>query len=508
MNDELKLKYTEFEVNMIYGFVVRPFEKKEFSELKKKIPKKSNKRIRDGWVAHYSNNRKNNELVQLIDFNTKDVVSGQSSEDLIIIKKSTSFDEFNWPNARNELKGKIHKTITICKDGVGALTLSFKIENNSNYYTSADILRLMRTIPKTLYNDEAISIENESFNQSCPEDYKINDILVNIPENKWKSFSSPLKIFIKTLIEELPDCFPKWKVSFSQKINDIIEDSTSYENEPILVFEDYNFDTDAQIPYFYIFAKVPFGIYKEAFIDDNHCSSSGQINSVIEGLVDVDNLRSKYSKEVAAILGRWFNEKNIKFVSNEYQELEHLMSNGSFTNQYINSLIFTTYSDIVTFSMSPDLSNISNLSEEELQYLELKNPSFNEKRIHELNKPIVTTHQAILRCIEISRLRWHHAFWLNKILDELIYEVSRLTKSSEFFFYFEQLINIEKIVAIHFENPNSNLWDATVGSNLSNYLHSHMIKDIEDEIKSKLEITRNLINDSLRQINSKEFLSS
>jgi len=517
MNSEnLKMKFSEFEVNFIYGFIMNPFdgnnEDKQFENLKSEISHKSNELIRDGWISHYPPNIFNNELVQWVDFNLK--IHYPNIIKFYIEKNGK--DKNLWPESASKIEGTVLKTLTVCKDGIGTITLTFRVNktvNNHFCYNTADILRLLLSVPKNSHQtskdytkiklSETLKLNNKVYKINLDEGREISE--------RWDKFSVPFKMFVSTLINDLPkyfnDDFPEWNIILTKNKHDTAIKNIKTNNNFNLRIEDFALDHDPQVPYMYIVGKMHFNKFKNAFMEKgiNNLNSSDNLENNHNNLFNLGSvIRKDYSQEIAAILGRWLNEQNIKIISKEFCEFEHLVTDGVFINQYVNSLIFLSFTGIVTLSIVPDFSNLNDV---DMNFLEIP-PNNNNKmiRLNLLNKPIEITRSSILRCLELSRMRWHHAFWLNRSLENLIHKTFKTTERNKFISHFAEFIEIETMIATHLENPNSNLWDATVGSNLSEYLHSQVISNIEYEIKEKLKITRELLNDRLNNLSLKKYI--
>ena len=247
-NKKIFLQHTEFEINFIYGFIVRPLINREFDDIKTIINQKSNRQIRDGWISHYNLNVSSNAVVQWVDFseNEKFVITNESKD---------------WPTAKKKLSGHIQKTLTICKDGVGTITLCFKVANDIRGYRTSDILRLLLSVPKTLHQRKEDWVDIRIPTLHTPPK--------GVKKDNWNNFSKPLKLFIKTMLEDMPKSFPKWNILFSREekirlLNDLEKSTDDYS---IPVYEDYKFNTDPQIPYIFVFSKIPFKQYINAFIE-------------------------------------------------------------------------------------------------------------------------------------------------------------------------------------------------------------------------------------------------
>ena len=460
----INLKSVEFEVNMIYGFTLsKNIDAKNFNSIINRQLEKRKFLIRDGWNTFYKINSGSNDLIQNI----------QIGKELDFTLKPKA-NSNKWKTANDILKGKITKYISIRKDGVGTVTFSFNFSKSNYNYNTADILSVLLLTPRTLYQVDSNEITNTEEEINIPSELikKSSNI-----KNLWSNFSFPFKLLIQTLVEDLPKELPKWEPIFNGKdVSDELPSLTDIE-----ITEELYFKSDCQIPYMFVFAKMQYDLYEKAFIDDEH--NNRRNDRIIE--------RKKYSKEISAILGRWLNEFNIKFTSLDYWQEMGQMSKGVYNTKFMNSLVFTTFSGMVTLTFYPDLTKLKEDDE--------------NKRLMKI--PIGITHETILRYLEFSRLRWHNAIFLSLQIDKLIYFINRNHEDNSFLNALNFLINLEEKIAMHLENPGYTLWDASLGSNLTEFLNERIIDKVEAEITDKLNITRNLFNDKLKYKSTKEYIT-
>jgi len=520
-NFKSSLIYKSFKVHYIYGFIVEPFDDIKFSELRNRYSKTQECTTRDGWVSMYHNNL-SNDIIQILDLkdeknNTKDILELVLNIDENGIKNNN----IEWPNANNKISSTISKSLTLSQEGSASITITLNFEEveELNYFTT-DILRALLLVPKTLH--DKTNGEKPKFKPDLDppknvwiandKEYIINGIIEN-----WERYSRIFKIFINTLLTELPKEVPNWIPATSSLIKEKIRKTESYG----IVFDYIENDNDPQIPYIVVEPVIPLDTYRKAFY-----RQSGQIysrnilfNSLLAKIyISINHsYRRKYTNEISALLNRWLLPINSNFISNESPELSHLIKDDVFINQYMNSLLFISFSTIVTIIMTPKIplnnliQELKNLNRKDYDILDLpvkRSKVLNSKltdsdkeiislRLDYLLKPIEITKASVLKCVEISRLRWHHAIWINREIDDLIFDVYNNTQESKFLDYFDRLIRIEKIVGVYLESPDSFLWDATVGKRISGFLQKEGIEKIENELLKKIELLRRLVLDSL-----------
>lgn len=456
------LKFTEFEIHMIYGFLVSPGNEggkigDQIEEYIDQCVKDKKNWIRNGWCSSYQIDSNSNQYIQLPIFETNS--SKKESSIDIEVRKDDS-EKVKWKSARSSLNGKLSEYFTIRGDGVGALTLSFKFDklDNESYYNISDILRVLLLAPRTSHNEEGERIKVVGENELlCPPQMEIK-------ENSWNSLSYPFKIFIKRMVEKIP-----FGLNWSEvALKDYPKKNTIYDG--------FKQKVDPQIPYFFVFGKMPYEQYKTSFLFEDEVSQEN---------------RKKYSNQIASLLGRWLNEHNIPFASVDYWRQKSAVEGACFQSKYMNNLLFTTFSGHVTLSLYPAIE----CSDGEQSNIPL------------MANPIKITRESVLRCLELSRMRWHHAISLNRELDNLIKKCADLKSTNDFIPILRAQAELEEKVALHLENPISYLWNASVGNHIAEFLHCNIIDKIENEITSKLERVHTLLDVKLKIFETEDFVS-
>jgi len=254
--------------------------------------------------------------------------------------------------------------------------------------------------------------------------------------------------------------------------------------------------TDPQIPYMYVRGSMRPSTYKKCFLENvelNNGSYPGDRSfSDLFGLGPSRTSRdNRIGKEIGAILGRWVSDKNIDFVSEDYwRKLGVLDEEGRPYSGYMNSLIFTAFSNFLALNIHPHVDD--DLIE--------SNPALETVRM-----PIKPTTTSILRCLELVKMRWHFAIWLNLRIDGLIEKTMKIETSQDMIEPFEELANVRMCVAQHLENPLLYVWDAEVGNQIAEFLQERIIKKLERGTIEKLSITEQILTTKKDRARSRDF---
>lgn len=474
MSDQGNLEFTEFKVQMIYGFITEPKENFEqwFSEkLQEKKPA-----MRSGWTPMY---RFKNEPTTVLQYRLP-----EETEYFITPPKIWQIN-----GELCDISVKTGSWISLRKDGAGAITVNFKVERRNNTYDMKSLLALLLLAPRSLYGIKTTE-EDEGFSAGS-ELTRLTRPKILIPEAinpntqaalqwvkpSWANFSSAFQLFINGMVKFLDSA--EGIVEWSELECPYNKDAENTESHNVV------YDSDPQIPYMYVFATAPFSIYTEAFLEKG------------SDFIEKRKAREKYTKDIAAILGRWLISENIGYASADYWERRGLIQGNTFRSQYMNSLVFTTFSGAVTFSLKPDLATAK-----------LQDDTLNDTSLRAMKLPFTPTSQSIVRCLEFSRMRWHHVLWLNRELDRLIQSVISDSTTQGIIPEFERLIELRRQAAIYLEDPFAYLWDATVGSELAKFLHTHVVEELEKSILRKLNMVKQLIEERLEILKTRDFIEA
>lgn len=474
----------DFEVHAVYGV---HFENPSDNDLKEKWDEwfESKKRgdsplVREGWTPIYRDHC--NTITTYL--KTPDWCNN------IEVEHPKLF------GSQSSLNMKVSRSLTVREDGAAAVTIRLQANDKEKEYKLDDILASLQLAPRIRIGKKLHKNYDNVYVQSSEEmattssevyrfmaddhktlsdtiliEHKIIDNLAKKDDHPLAEDKSPLfKLFLgalKQIVSEKPN--PVWS-----EFCNIRSIRKEFKDKGYLSNELFPWMGDSQIPYFVVFVTIPDSIYKEAFLETGAETQSRNKKK---------QSRQQYTRTLAAILLRWLSPKNAEYISIDFlQSLKLLDEDGIFVNQYMNSLSFVTYSSIGTLCIMPERDW--------------------KKRDEKLD-PQEATYGSILRCVELSRLRWHHAYRLNRSLDKLIKDVVDYCGVKGFERFLEELLDLRAEAALHFLNPLTYHWDATVGADIANFLQVDVIEDIENESLRKLEMVKELIHEKLDVLRAK-----
>lgn len=383
---------------------------------------------------------------------------------------------------------KVSRQLTIRKDGEATITIRLKAVKREKLYDLADILTPLLLAPRImegikLDSDNAMNGKKKEVNyyndQLATTDTKIyletNEDHKNLSTERLDRLATDDKSpMFKLLLGALKDAVtevPGLSWEENQLPKQQPKKNTNISSE--LTSDILHWVGDQQIPSFVVFATLPRKLYENAFLEIGAEFQEVKMK-----------MRQQYTRELAAILLRWLTPHNASFISIDFLESLGLLRNGAFVNKYMNSLSFVTYASTGTICLKPEQSDNRQLNKLELN-------------------PQEATYGSILRCVELSRLRWHHAIRLNRRLDELTEDVINYQGVSRFEDFLSKLLTIRAEAALHFLDPLTYQWDATVGADIANFLQVDIIDKIENECMQKLETVKELIHEKLDVLRAK-----
>lgn len=500
------LRYTKFEISMIYGFVIDEPSEDTFE----KICQGEDSTLQTGWSATYDPNSYANRTVHIdlgVNGDSDAAMSWKPKVVQISHPREGHEADDRWPSAVEKVSERIKRRVTLRRDGAGTLTLTFPFKakslDPSHLFTTADLLEVMMLLPRQ--SNDAAAFITESTLLDAPEagrterhpadlnryflDLKRSNDTVRVGD-KFSKFSLPFQLFSASMAYlSTTYGLEDWReigIGEKHQVNGhaghwMNGSGKSMDSAPPMYDLSHNSLTDPQIPYIHVHAAVPFNQYQGAFLDGD-TSEPG-----------ISPVRKTFTKEIAAVLGRWLNEHNIRFCSTDYWASQGVLDQGAFKNQYMNSLVFVTMSGLATVSLYPDIDET-----------ELAENDYDRSRMRE---PISITRDSILRCLEFSRMRWHHAIWINRELDWLVKRLSEAkTGTQDFLPFFKRHFQLQESSALHFEDPNTYLWDASVGAHLASFLHQQVIENIESEITDKLRHVSDLLENNLETVKTQDYI--
>ena len=509
-----KLSFTEFHVNMVFGFLATPmcgFE--TWFEKNLRESQKSGKIERSGWTPVYRLPSGPDVVLQRIidrDFYLKLMgkspkgLSETDNSDISIIYPDLWKERES--NQCKEIKVKLHFSLALKKSGAGALTitLSFDAKPDGLHYSTRDVLSALLLAPRTEYGLPLKGSSNSEYYKWDLELAKISPEIekmlelglsdpvvakqIALPAEPLSNFSSAFKLFLLGMIALLKMTGSESAANKEDEINLLrwTEFSEIPENELQVAEKDENYRfefpiyegaiRDPQIPYMYVVGQVPKDMYLEAFAE--------------EGLdyVETRRLRSKYTKDIGSILNRWLDSRNIPYASCDHLEQEGLTREGAFLSNYMNSMLFTTFSATTAITLQP--SHEGDGGTEPPWQLPF------EPAIH-----------SILQFIEFSRMRWHQGISINRALDGLIDHAKEASERS-IPALMQSLLEQRLKVARYMQNPITYRWDATVGSKVARYIDKQVIGELEEATLRKLALVKEIIVDRVDILRTQSVLRS
>lgn len=439
------LVFTSLQVSFLYGFAARACRPQQPDVTMPRLKDPSRDDL-DVWTPIY-------RLPHGIHYFDRIRTLAAALPDALVVRPPSGW------GTRDNLVVQPQTEASLRSDGFGCMTLAFKCVADDRMFTVEDLLSLLLLPPRRLElgsNDEAGSERAALLMPGQSGD------LVSLA--RWLEQDSTA----------VSDIFQLFNTIFNNFLS-------SGFTEPVL-WQDYEeqglygsqpLKTDPQIPYAFVEAAVPRYIYESAFLEDRR------------NLAQLRRERTKYSKDIAAILGRWLTPKNIPHASLDYWEAQGLIRNGAFRNLYMNSLSFVTFSGQVTLVLRPEGS---------------KQPRDNAEL------PQLPARNSLLRCLEIARTRWHHALWLNHSLDRFIADVlSEQDSTRKLLRHFSRLRDLKKSIALDLEDPLVYLWDATLGSQIAEYLRRNVIESLEKAVFRKLALVKDILLDRLDEAKCRDF---
>ena len=380
------------------------------------------------------------------------------------------------------------------RDGIGVLRLCVHAERRADLYTTGDVLALMLLPPRTIDTKSLLLRSGDELSEivMAGEDAKnldeppaelaelVSDAAATRIRRHWSSFSAAYRLAILCVLEFLSaDVFPDAVLAWEEFGAALPDDGDEYDDVvaplyapcPNTASEGDPFLGDPQIPYMFVHGAVPFVDHRAAFMEEGNQPEPKRRD------------RGKYTKDIAAILGRWLTPKNIPMASSDYWTGRELLTEGAFRSQYMNSVVFTSFSGMATLCLEPDLADVG--------YRKLHDLGFSG---FGLNLPLQPTRESVIWCLSISRMRWHHVMTLNRQLDQVI-ALATSRRGPRMVKLIHWLADLRAEAALHLENPLGYMWDATVGSELAEFLQSAVIGELERSVERKIDMVRNLIQD-------------
>ena len=477
MSQHRSIEFTTVEVTLIYGFQADAQPSDIPADLGRRLGNGGNDTfaIRNGWVSTYHVGASPDHIVQ-VELPPKGRLRIEAPSG-------------RWKDTRPLKTEEISRVLTLREDGAGTISISLLLRAPAeNPLTESHVLRTLMTFPRTVQGEVHPADPQAVQRDVCPTELVGWDLSADLKrldpaaQSAVADLSIPFKIFAATMGEVFqPD---QWQ-----------EFADAGPSKAALYGEGFG-HCDPQIPYAYVYGEMPEAEYAYYFLDGS------------EPVQAVRRRRRALTKPIAAILGRWLTDLNIEFASLDYWEQRGLVKHGAFLSQYMNSLVFTTISGIVTISLAPAIGTQEESTRPNSEPTRPGQASASpDPEVWRRSTPIATTHETVLRCLELSRLRWHKALVINRELDLILTRVSTAIRASEILPAIDQFGRVLESLAMHLEDPMGYLWDASVGSRIAGTLHQQVIEDIERDLATKQRQVQALVDHRLTEFQAIDFLS-
>ena len=490
------IQFRNLEVNMIYGYALEacPQFQTWFDAKSRKLRDSGRQKIRAGWTSFYKMNHGPGETLVF-------PLAGDFQERTLVVPPLWSTIE------KDRSQGSCQPVVvrpsimaTVRRDGLGALTLTMNMNFRGNdpedLYELRDLLAILLLAPRTLVGLENGEVGRSQRPKTNPELARFEPPLDCPNSQELAEWVPELDVLAKSW-EQLSCCYRFFTTAMLGFIADIHRqkrpEGLDFQEEDTLQWREFakdqifnqEADTDPQIPYVYVIGNIPYEEYREAFLEENAYD-----------YVKKREKRKQYTKDIAAVLGRWLVENNVPYASADYWERRNLLRDGVFLSTYMNSLVFTIFSGMATLSLQPDLQDPKMAQQ------------YPDANVAAMKLPFSPTRNSILRCLEFSRMRWHHVLSVSYALDVLIQAVNAEKDVGRIHPYLEKLTDLRGAAAVHFEDPLAHFWDATVGTEIADFMHTSVIERLEECVTRKLDMVKQLLADRFDILRIRDYVQS
>jgi len=493
---------------MVYGFVATPKPsiqgQDSFVDWYKRNLEEAEKFRnieRSGWTPMYRLPGGPDVVLQ------RSIVEGPTDDDSSEIR--ISYPPF-WREPDNsgtdELTASLKFSYALKESGAGALTITLSFQPRKEggigrYYSTKDVLAALLLAPRTEYGlpkegsqvydwfrelAEMFPVVEDWPNSPLSDRSVLKDL--SLPAARLSNFSPAFNLFLfgmGALVRETQrnvssepngrQNLLRW-TEFGEPPAEFGEAAITEPDQETAQNRDCTYAIyagarrDPQIPYMYVVGKMPREHYLEAFAE--------------EGLdyMETRLLRSKFTKDIASVLNRWLDSRNIPYASCDHLEREGFTKHGAFVSNYMNSMLFTAFAGTAAITLQP--------------CAEGDNP------VWEL--PFEPAVHSITRFIEYSRMRWHQGISINRALDDLISE-ARDAGADDMPKLLEVLMQLRLKVARYMQNPITYRWDATVGTDVARYIHERVIGELENSTMQKMDLVKEFMVDRLDVIKATRY---
>jgi len=490
--NEWNLKFQELHVHFTYSFIFDPsnWGSEKFSELGFS---KGTPRERLGWMPSRtsSNAIDNHKFIRL---KAKEVSSKLAVEKIDNPSEEKYQYDVRMVSCNNQLDNlelcfdtMISTTVRLRRSGLGSIVVCLQLEPKANLTNPEldffDIESLLRFTPSTWEQ----MINNKMYDGSSPDFLTLLSIREGVKEKLVFSLS---QYYYKTLewikntgiVKELQfdRAIPKQVFKSDDYLFGIYNPSKLSEKLKTLDFGVIN--EHSVHPYIHITAKLPANLYQEMFLEDNEILQ----NAITRPLNDADAQsqlkcdKIKFSirtKQISALLFRFFDFKQHEFISSRYirKELDccERSSEPVLLSHNANSKFFTHIYRMASVSF------------------------YNEDK----GIPFEVISKSLFDVVENARAKYFGIQVANSLLDSLIYSINYIGAEENENYEYEYLINpllhIEKFIAFSVADPSIMLLDGHVAFDILELVFEKMkINNTNKKLIEKLELVRKLIEDS------------
>lgn len=375
-------------------------------------------------------------------------------------------------------------TVRLRRSGLGSVVICLRVQPKSNSSSELDffdIEPLMRLVPSTWEQ----MIDNK-LSSTCDPNFLTKLTFKNVKKNNLR-FS--LFDFYFSILKWLKNTNVVRQLKFD-------EIPTQIFNHKEYLYGIYNSENLSKRlkkigsnvlnehtahPYIHLTAKMPEMDYKEMFLEDNEVIVEDSNETSKEGSIKITNSSEiKYrirTKQIAALLFRFFDFSQYEFISSRYikKELDCCK-----TSSY--PVLLSHNANSKFFAHIYRMASISFYHE--------------DKGI-----PYEVISKSMFDVIENSRAKFFGIQVANSLLDNLIYSInyigSEVNKKYEYEHLISPLLYIEKFIAFSVADPSIMLLDGHVAFDIIDLVFEKMkVNETNKRLIEKLELVHRLINDS------------
>jgi len=361
------------------------------------------------------------------------------------------FDEKLWKNLDD-------KNNRETDGGPGSLTIKISIKKSQvdAFNIDAIILDILQLVPRYSESEKKFEIEG------------LENFFKPLISDKVSTNFSPIYQLFCNLLYENQKCWselfiPPDKGCANPRCNQC---ATFYP------FYDFTSKIDPQIPYMVLEGFLPKDVYEKGYM------SKGRDNS-------------KYTNEIACLMGRWLDSNNIADIDRNYyrhnNDSEKIIKKDgkdSFISQFRDKKTFIIFSSLLSLILKCK-----------------HNDDVKDKVVELTTNSVISYH-------EFSRIRLHHALWLNKQLDKIVDEVGEQKTTKEILVSKNKLNTLKVTVAKSMNNPISYMWDSVLSQEIPSLKINRNVEKLENDTIQKLNLISELISGKIQNSQISDFVEA